>query len=157
MVWYLAQSAICPTSHNYPLVTGPVRSEAISTPWGAYSPAAIFSTQNYSNTQAFTVLPGTHLVLGRESARVSKVPSLEAQHQSIFSAAGDRTHDLSLHHACYHWATTSPHHNILAYSVYNYVMLPPSYLQSFSLLSHSLHSCNCLKSYFDQPCNCKHS
>ena len=37
-----------------------------------------FGARNYSNTQAFTVLPGTHLLLGRESARVSKVPWLGA-------------------------------------------------------------------------------
>ena len=29
-------------------------------------------TKNYSNTQAFPVLPGIHLLLGRESARVRK-------------------------------------------------------------------------------------
>ena len=68
-----------------------------------------FGARNYSNSQAFTVLPGTHLLLGRESARVSKVPCLGAQRRSIFSAAGDRTGDLSLvRRAWYHWATT-PH------------------------------------------------
>ena len=55
-----------------------------------------FGARNYSNTQAFTVLPGTHLLLGRESTCVSKVPCLGAQRRSIFSAAGDRTGDLSL-------------------------------------------------------------
>ena len=69
--------------HNYPLVTGPVYSSAILTARGVYSPAAIIGPQNYSNTQAFTVLPGTHLLLGRESARVGKVPCLGAQHRSI--------------------------------------------------------------------------
>ena len=37
-----------------------------------------------------------HSLLGRESARVSKVPFLGAQRRSIFSEAGDRTCDLSL-------------------------------------------------------------
>ena len=55
----------------------------ISTTRGAYSPAAISGARNYSNTQAFTVLPGTHLLLGRESARVGKVPCLGAQRLSI--------------------------------------------------------------------------
>ena len=41
-----------------------------------------FGARNYSNTQAFTVLPGTHLLLGRESARVSKVPCLGAHAMS---------------------------------------------------------------------------
>ena len=40
-------------------------------------------SSNYSNTQAFTVLPGTHLLLGRESACVGKVPCLGAQPWSI--------------------------------------------------------------------------
>ena len=69
----------------------------------------MFGARNYSNTQAFTVLPGTHLLLGRESARVSKVPCLGAQRRSTFRAAGDRTRDLSLVRlARYHWATTPP-------------------------------------------------
>ena len=55
-----------------------------------------FGARNYSHSQAFTVLPGTHLLLGRESARVSKVPCLGTQRRSIFSAAGDQTGDLSL-------------------------------------------------------------
>ena len=83
IVWYLARSAICPTSHKYSLVTGPVPSSVISTPRGAYSLAATFGAQNYSNTLAFTVLPGTHLFLGRQSARVGKVPCLGAQRRSI--------------------------------------------------------------------------
>ena len=77
-----------PTSHNYPLVIGPARSQAILTPRGAYSPAAIFGARNYSNTQAFTLPPGTHLLLGRESAR--------CEQSALPSAAGDRTRDLSL-------------------------------------------------------------
>ena len=56
-----------------------------------------FSAHGTIQTQAFTVLPGTHLLLGRESARVSKVPCLGAQHhRSIFGAAEDQTRDLSL-------------------------------------------------------------
>ena len=55
-----------------------------------------FGARNYSNTQAFTVLPVTHSLLGQASARVSKVPCLRAQRRNIFSAAGDRTRDLSL-------------------------------------------------------------
>ena len=80
---YRARSATLPTSHNYLLVTGPIHSEAISTPRGAYSPAAISGAWNYPNTQAFTVVPGTHLLLGRESARVGKVPCLGAQRRDI--------------------------------------------------------------------------
>ena len=34
---------------------------------GAYSPAAIIGSQNYSTTQAFTVLSGTHLLPSRET------------------------------------------------------------------------------------------
>ena len=80
---------------------------------GAYRPAAIFGARNYSSTQAFTVLSGTHSLLGRESARVSKVPCLGAHRRSIFSPAGDRTRDLSLvRRARYHWATT-PHLYVL--------------------------------------------
>ena len=83
------------------------------------------------NTQAFTVLPGTHLLLGRESARVSKVPCLGAQRRSIFSAAEDRTRDLSLvSRARCHWATT-PHKfyfklvfNFLASFYFNSCSLP---------------------------------
>ena len=40
-----------------------------------------------TNIQAFTVLPGTHLLLGGESARVSKVPCLGAHRRSRFSLA----------------------------------------------------------------------
>ena len=77
---------------------------------GSNSPAAIFSTQYYSNTHAFTVPPGTQLLLGRESACVSKVPCLGVQHRRIFSAVWDRTHGLLLVHSAHcHWATT-PHH-----------------------------------------------
>ena len=50
---------------------------------GAYSSSAISSAQNYSNTQAFIVLPGTHFLLGQESARVGKVPCLGAQRRGI--------------------------------------------------------------------------
>ena len=50
---------------------------------GAYSPAATSGSQNYLDTQAYTVLPGTHLLLGRESARVDKVPCQGAQRQSM--------------------------------------------------------------------------
>ena len=46
---------------------------------GSTQPGCHSGAQNYSNTRAFTVLPGTHLLLGRESARVSKVPCLGAQ------------------------------------------------------------------------------
>ena len=49
----------------------------------AHSPAAISGAKNYSNTQAFTLLPGTHTLLGRERARVGKEPSLGAQRGSI--------------------------------------------------------------------------
>ena len=54
---------------------------------GSMQPAdAVFGTQNYSNTQAFTVSPGTHLLLGRENARVSKVSCLGKQRRSIIRA-----------------------------------------------------------------------
>ena len=68
-----------------------------------------FGARNYSNTQAFTVLPRTHLLLGQESARVSKVPCLGAQRRSTLSAAEDRTRNVSLvRRAHYHWATKPP-------------------------------------------------
>ena len=46
------------------------------------------------------------LLLGRESARVSKVPCLGAQRPSIFSAAGNRTDNLSRLYVAH--ATTEP-------------------------------------------------
>ena len=85
-----------PDFTQYPLVTGPVHSEAISTPRGAYRPAAISGAQNYSNTQVFTVLPGTHLLLGGESGRVGKVPCLRAQRRSIIQPSrGPKTRSLA--------------------------------------------------------------
>ena len=59
----------------------------ISTAQGAYSPAAISRAQNYSSTQASTVLPGTRLLLDRESARVGKVPCLGAPIRSIIQSS----------------------------------------------------------------------
>ena len=43
---------------------------------GSMQPYCHHSAGNYSNTQAFTLLPDTHLLLGPESARVGKVPCL---------------------------------------------------------------------------------
>ena len=109
IVWYLARSAICPISHNLPpghrtcLFISHLNSP------GSIQPGCHSGAQNYSNTQAFTVLPGIHLSLGQESARVSKVPCIGAQRRSIVSAAGDWTRDLShVRRARYHW-TTTPH------------------------------------------------
>ena len=51
--------------------------------WGAYSLAAISSARNYSSTQAFTVLLGTHLLLGLVSACVGKVPCQGTQHLGV--------------------------------------------------------------------------
>ena len=51
---------------------------------GSIQPGCHFrGTELCSNTQAFTVLPGTHVLLGRESARVGNVPCLGAQRRSI--------------------------------------------------------------------------
>ena len=64
---------------------------------GEHTAQLTFSVHGTIQTQAFTVLPGTHLLLGRESARVSKVPCLGAQRRrSIFGTAEDRTCDLLL-------------------------------------------------------------
>ena len=63
---------------------------------GSIQPGCHIGARNYLNTQAFTVLPGTHLLLDRENARVCRGPCLWAQCRSMFSVAGDRTRDLSL-------------------------------------------------------------
>ena len=52
---------------------------------GSMLVTTISGAQNYSNTQAFTVLLSTHLLLGRGSARVGKVPlprSTTSEHNS---------------------------------------------------------------------------
>ena len=75
---------------------------------GSIRPAATCSTRNYSNTQAITVLPGTPLLLGQESAcGQSALPRSTSEHTS--AQLGDRTCDLSLTScACNHRAT-APH------------------------------------------------
>ena len=61
-----------PTLHiTPPCHTGPVHSKAISTSRGAYRPAATTALET-ADREALTVLPSTHLLLGRESARVGK-------------------------------------------------------------------------------------
>ena len=78
-VWYLEQSATDLTSHNYPMSQELFILKATSTPWGA-----LLAHMNYSDTRAFPVLPGTHLLLGRESAHAGKVPCPGAQlHSTI--------------------------------------------------------------------------
>ena len=52
---------------------GPVRSSTSSIPPGAYSPCCHHGAGNYSNTQAITVQPGTHSLLGRESTHTGEV------------------------------------------------------------------------------------
>ena len=111
---YLARRATHPPSHNYPLVTGPVHSQAFSIAREAYSSAAISGAQNYSNTQAFTVLPGTHLLLGRESAECtcgqSALPRSTTSERNS-AQPGDRTRDLSLvSRVRYHWVTMPTYH-----------------------------------------------
>ena len=65
---------------------------------GSIQPGCHFSAHGTVQTQKpslFYQVP-MHLLLGRESARVSKVPCLGAHRRSIFSAAVDRTRDLLL-------------------------------------------------------------
>ena len=70
---------------------------------GSIQPGCHFRSTELLKHTAVTVLPGTHLLLGRESARVGKVPCLGAQRRSTFKAAGNQTRDLSLlRRACYH-------------------------------------------------------
>ena len=52
---------------SFPLVMWPVHSNPTSIPWGAYNSAAIMVLETIQ-TQAITVQPGTHLLLGWESA-----------------------------------------------------------------------------------------
>ena len=61
------------TIRNYPLVRWPGHSyKAISTPRGAYSLLLSRRWKLFNHTEAFTVLPGTYLLLGRKSALVGK-------------------------------------------------------------------------------------
>ena len=76
-----------PTSHNYPLVTGPVHSISHLNFPGSIQPSCNFRRTKLLNAQAFTVLPGTHLLLAQESASVGKEPCLGAQRQSIIQAS----------------------------------------------------------------------
>ena len=70
---------------------------------GSIQPGYHFRRMEPFKYTAFTVPPGTPLLQGRESARVSKVPHLGAQRQSILSAAGDRNRDrLPVRRARYH-------------------------------------------------------
>ena len=50
---------------------------------GSIQPGCHFRRTELFKHTSFTVLPGTHLLLGRESARVGKVPCLGAQRRSI--------------------------------------------------------------------------
>ena len=68
----------------------------LNSPGNIHAARLPFSAHGTIQTQAFTVLPGTHLLLGQEYAPVSKVPCLGAQRRDTFSAAGHRTRDLSL-------------------------------------------------------------
>ena len=60
--------------NKFSLVLGPVCPSTSSTPWGAYNPCCHHSTGNYSKTQAINVKPGTHSLLGQESAHTGKGP-----------------------------------------------------------------------------------
>ena len=60
IVWYLVHSAIHPPSHNYPLVTGPVHSQAISTPWSSIQPCChhpLKTIQTHRNLHCPTRFP----------------------------------------------------------------------------------------------------
>ena len=56
-----------------------------SSPLGAYNLCCHYGGKNYSNTPAFPVLPGTHLLLDLENARVGKVSCLGSQSHNISS------------------------------------------------------------------------
>ena len=59
-------------------------------------PGCHFRRTGLFNAQAFTVLPGTQSFLGRRSARVGKVPCLEAQCRSIIQRSrGSNTRSLA--------------------------------------------------------------
>ena len=49
---------------------------------GSILPCCHHGAGNYSNTQAFPVLPGTHLLMGRANACVDRVPCPRAHHHS---------------------------------------------------------------------------
>ena len=108
-VYSLASSAKCHLPHFTQLPPSHRTCSSIShlnSP-GSIQPGCHFWHTELFNTQASTVLPGIHLLLGWESVCVSKVPCLGAQCWSIFSAAGDWTRDLLLlHRTRYHWAMT---------------------------------------------------
>ena len=73
---------------------GPVHSCTNSTLWEAYSPAAIFfkGAGNHSNTQAVTVQPDIHSLLGRESAHTGEEYCSRTQRHT--AGAETRTKDL---------------------------------------------------------------
>lgn len=71
--------ATLPTLHNYPLVTGPVHTLSHLNSPGSIQPCCHFWRMELLSHIATTVLPGTHSLLGRESAFVGEVPCPRAQ------------------------------------------------------------------------------
>ena len=123
---YIAQRYIrflC-ASHQFSLVIGPVRSSTVTmqlSSLGSIQPCYHHGAGNYSNTQAVTVQPGTHLFLGRESPHAGEVSCPRIQRQT--AAAETRTQDLSVQtHRPY-----SPRHDALHVNgVYILVATPSS-------------------------------
>ena len=78
---------------------------------GSIQPGCHFSAhgtlQTHKPTPSYTVVPGTYILLGRESARAGKVPCLGAHRRSIFSASGIEPAISRLYVAN---ATTEPRH-----------------------------------------------
>ena len=90
------QGSTCPTTHNYPLVTGPVHSYVISTPLPppptkeltALLPSRCWNL--FKHAEAFPILPGTHLLLGQDcTCGQNALPrSTTSQHNFFSSASG---------------------------------------------------------------------
>ena len=81
----------------------------LSTSREACTPATISGTHNYSNTQAFTVLPGTHLLLGLESPCVGKVPCLGARQSIMQPSRGSNSQSITYKlHMLPLWHNTPP-------------------------------------------------
>ena len=74
---YSADSIQLPPGHRTPFIHKPSQLP------GEHTVRLPFRRIELFNTQVFTVLPGTHLLLGRESVRAGKVACLGAQRLSI--------------------------------------------------------------------------
>ena len=93
---YIAQHYItflC-ASHQFPPVIGPIRSSTNSTPWGSIQPCCYHGAGYCSRTQAMTVQPGTHSLLGRDSVHAGEMSCPRTQRQT--PAAETRTQELSI-------------------------------------------------------------